>query len=472
MESKPKSENLPHHIGYGSVCSGIEAATVAWHGLGWKAEWFSEIEKFPSALLKHHYPDVNNLGDMTEIAEKIRRREIVAPEVLVGGTPCQSFSVAGARNSMNDERGQLTIAFVNLANAIDEVRLEDGKEPCIIVWENVPGVFSTKDNAYGCFLGALVGEDDQLQPAGQKWKNAGFVFGPQRAIAWRTLDAQYFGVAQRRRRVFVIGSARKGFRPEQILFEFGGVRRDSAPIRSTRKEVARAIRASTKASIGAKATSWIGPKDPIGALCKGDEKGLGNQSVEQGKLLFNEDYLYCGSDADACTDIALDISPTLRSGGGTGSVKPVANVYSFPGNWIGRKPENGGNSSKPTSELSPCLTKTDVHGVCLQQNCRDEVRLIGGDGSLIGALTAQQGTRGQNLIMDTPGIVRRLIPIECERLMGFPDNYTQIPYNGRDAENCPDTKRYAALGNSMVVPVMKWLGERINQYLLAMYCHK
>lgn len=431
MEQKTKSEISFSQIGYGSVCSGIEAATVAWHDLNWKAEWFAEIEKFPSALLKHHYPDVSNLGDMTKIAEKIRKREIKAPEILVGGTPCQSFSVAGARNSMNDERGQLSLAFVNLANVIDEVRLEDGKEPCIIVWENVPGVFSTKDNAFGCFLGAMVGEDDQVQPAGAKWKNAGFVFGPQRAIAWRTLDAQYFGVAQRRRRVFVIGSARKGFRPEQILFEFGGVRRDSAPIRSTRKEIARAIRTSTKNSIEANATSWIGLKDPIGALCKNDERGLGNQSVEQGKLVFNEDYLYCGSDADACTDLGLQISPTLRSGGGTGSVKPVANVYSFPGNWIGRKPENGGNSTIPIPELTPCLTKTDVHGV------------------------------------SNFGIVRRLMPIECERLMGFPENYTRIPFNGKATDNCPDTRRYAALGNSMVVPVMKWLGERINNYLLS-----
>lgn len=419
-------------LNYGSVCSGIEAATVAWHELDWKAEWFAEVDKFPSALLEHHYPDVPNVGDMTKIADQIRRREIPAPEVLVGGTPCQSFSVAGARNSMNDERGQLTIAFVDLANAIDEVRIEDGKEPCIVVWENVPGVFSTKDNAYGCFLAAMVGEDDQLQPAGQKWKNAGFVFGPQRAIAWRTLDAQFFRVPQRRRRVFVVGSAREGFRPEKILFEFDGVRRDSAPIRSTRKEIARALRTSVKASVDPSTTSWIGPRDPIGSLMKNDDKGLGNQSVEQGKLLFNEDFL---------------------------------NVVAFPGNWIGRKPENGGNSVMPTPELSPCLTKTDVHGVSYQQNSRDEVRLVGGDGELAGTLTSHQGMHSQNFILDTPGIVRRLMPVECERLMGFPDNYTQIPFNGKDAENCPDTRRYAALGNSMVVPVMAWIGKRIDDYL-------
>lgn len=450
---------------YGSICSGIEAATVAWHQLDWKAEWFAEIEKFPSALLKHHYPDVPNIGDMTKIAELIRRREIEAPEVLVGGTPCQSFSVAGVRNSMNDERGQLTLAFVDLANAIDEVRIEDGKEPCIIVWENVPGVFSTKDNAYGCFLGALVGEDDQLEPAGQKWKNAGYVFGPQRAIAWRTLDAQYFGVPQRRRRVFVVGSARKGFRPEKILFEFSSVRRDSAPNRSTRKEIARALRTSVKDAVVTSTTSWIGPKDPIGSLMKGDEKGLGNQSVEQGKLLFNEEFLYCGSDADACRDIGFQVCPTLRSGGGSGSVKPVANVVAFPGNWIGRKPENGGNSTQPSSELSPTLTRTDVHGVSYQQNSRDEVRLVGGDGAIAGALTSHQGTHNQNFILDTPGIVRRLMPVECERLMGFPDNYTLIPFNGKREIDCPDTRRYAALGNSMVVPVMTWIGKRIDGYL-------
>lgn len=181
-------------VNYGSVCSGIEAASVAWHCLGWCPAWFAEIEKFPSAVLAYRWPDVTNLGDMTQIAAAIRAGKIDAPDVLVGGTPCQAFSVAGLRNGLADERGQLTLAFVDLVNAIDEKRSEQGKSPVIVVWENVPGVFSSKDNAFGCFLAGLAGESCALESPGKRWANAGYVLGPERAIAWRVLDAQFFGV--------------------------------------------------------------------------------------------------------------------------------------------------------------------------------------------------------------------------------------------------------------------------------------
>lgn len=219
---------------FGSICSGIEAASVAWQHLGWQASWFSEIEPFPSALLAHHYPNVPNLGDMSTLPDLITSGMIDAPDLLCGGTPCQAFSVAGLRKSLDDARGNLTLTFCEIANAIDSVR----SEPAVIFWENVPGVLNTPDNAFGCFLGALAGEDSPLIAPGGKWSNAGSVFGPQRTIAWRVLDAQYFGVAQRRRRVFVVASARKGFNPTEILFEFEGLRRDIAPSRETRKELA------------------------------------------------------------------------------------------------------------------------------------------------------------------------------------------------------------------------------------------
>lgn len=218
-------------IDYGSVCSGIEAATVAWHPLGMRAAWYAEIEPFPSAVLAHHYPNTPNLGDMTRLAAQVLAGKIAAPAVLVGGTPCQAFSVAGMREGLADPRGALTIKYVELADAIDHVRARRGDPEAVIVWENVPGVLSDKGNAFGCFLGALAGEDCELQPPGKRWQDAGCVYGPKRTIAWRILDAQYFGLAQRRRRVFVVASARDGFDPTAVLFEREGVRRDCPPRR-------------------------------------------------------------------------------------------------------------------------------------------------------------------------------------------------------------------------------------------------
>ena len=230
---------------FGSVCSGIEAASVAWEPIGWRAAWLAEIEPFPSAVLAHRWPKVPNHGDMTKLAAMVAAGGIPAPDILVGGTPCQAFSVAGRRESLDDERGQLTLSFTRLADEIDKSREADGLAECIIVWENVPGVLSTKDNAFGCFLGELAGSGCELQPAGKRWGNAGCVLGPQRAVAWRVLDAQYFGVAQRRRRVFVVASARNGFDPAAVLFEFNGVRRDTAPSREAGEAAARSVAVRT-----------------------------------------------------------------------------------------------------------------------------------------------------------------------------------------------------------------------------------
>jgi DNA (cytosine-5)-methyltransferase 1 len=340
---------------YGSVCSGIEAASVAWHPLGWEAAWLAEIEPFPSSLLQHHYPSVPNYGDMTALADRVSNLEIEAPDVLVGGTPCQAFSVAGLRQSLDDDRGQLTIKFLELANAIDTVRRSRGEPECIVVWENVPGVLSTKDNALGCFLAGLAGESEPLLPAGEKWSNAGCVFGPTRTVAWRVLDAQYFGVAQRRRRLFVIASARDDFNPAAVLFEFDGLRRDIAPSRTQRKDVA-------------------------GPITAGIEKGCrGTEGIESNWAI-----------------------PT----------------YGIPGNWVGRKPENGGNAVQPMDDLSPNLTSTDRHAVasavCFQQNTRDEVRLIGGEGNLAGALAASAGMKQTNYIAQP-------IPINSMNAFRSPD---------------------------------------------------
>jgi DNA (cytosine-5)-methyltransferase 1 len=202
-----------------TVCSGIGAPEVASIGLGFTHKFMAEIEPFPSAVLAHHWPEVPNLGDITKIDGEAWCGQV---DVLVGGTPCQAFSVAGKRESLDDARGNLTLKFVELCDAIN---------PPYVVWENVPGVLSTADNAFGCFLGALSGNDGELFPAGDGWSNAGCVIGPRRKLAWRILDAQYFGLAQRRRRVFVVACPRDGADPCEILFEREGVQRHVAPHR-------------------------------------------------------------------------------------------------------------------------------------------------------------------------------------------------------------------------------------------------
>lgn len=235
---------------FASVFAGIEGASVAWKDFGWRALWVSEIDPAACTILEHHYPDVPNLGDMTRLAERVRAREVPAPDILVGGSPCQAYSHAGARRGLSDPRGALTLAYVRLIDALDAVRIADGKSPIVVLWENVPGVLTSHDNAFGHFLGGLAGEDGALEPAGRKWTNAGCVFGPQRTIAWRVLDAQYFGVAQRRRRVFAVASARDGADPTAILFESEGVRRDTAPGRETGQDVTGTLSARTQGGGG------------------------------------------------------------------------------------------------------------------------------------------------------------------------------------------------------------------------------
>jgi DNA (cytosine-5)-methyltransferase 1 len=427
---------------FGSVCSGIEAASVAWNKLGWSASWLAEIEPFPSAVLAHYYPDVPNLGDMTLLPNKILSGEIEAPDIFCGGTPCQAFSIAGNRESLDDARGNLSLTFCEIANAIDSVR----DVPAIIFWENVPGVLNTKDNAFGCFLAGLAGEDGELKPSGKKWTNAGCVFGPKRAVAWRVLDAQYFGLAQRRKRVFVVASARNDFNPAEVLFEFDGLRRDTAPSRNSRE------------------TTTTDAQSGIGTYNK---QRIGEYSTE-------------------------DVASTCAARDYKDATDLV--TYGIAENIINRQDHNGSNGIGSQEELQYTLNATGVHGIATMsdvagtldasyykgqdsrqggerefvaqsfaQNQLGEVRV----GDVFNTLNTNSNASGRNTpLLMSQMVVRRLTPTECERLQGFPDGYTQIPWRKKPAEDCPDGPRYKALGNSWAVPVVAWIGERIAKELL------
>ena len=452
---------------FGSVCSGIEAASVAWHPLGWRAAWLAEIEPFPSAVLAHHYPEVPNLGDMTTIARRVLAGEIEAPDVLTGGTPCQAFSVAGMREGLADERGQLTLKFVELANAIDHVRGLAGLPPCIIVWENVPGVLSSKDNAFGCFLAGLAGEDDQLQPPGRRWENAGGVYGPARAIAWRTLDAQYFGLAQRRRRVFVVASSRNGFDPAAVLFEWQGLRRDSAPSRQAGK-VAPTIPAHSTDGGGLGtdfdldggliAHRWPAELASTLDTSFGPKQGLDDQHVNAGCPLFVP---ACASAESGL--IAFD-STQITSPGNRSNPRPgdpchplAASAHppaiAFPANL-------SGTQCASTEDLAPSLGAKNPTGVAYTTKLHNTGS--NNAGKIFEERTTCLDANSPPPVLLMSSQVRRLTPEECEALQGFPRSYTRISWGSKPAAECPDGHRYKALGNSWAVPVARWIGHRIQ----------
>jgi len=523
---------------FGSVCSGIEAASVAWHPLGWTAAWLSEIEPFPCAVLKHHYPDVPNHGDMTLLPEKILSGQVEAPDLFCGGTPCQAFSVAGLRNSLDDARGNLSLTFVGIANAIDHVRSLRGDSPAIVFWENVPGVLNTKDNAFGCFLGALAGESEPITAPGERWSNAGCVFGPQRTVAWRVLDAQYFGVAQRRRRVFVVASARDDINPAEILFEFEGVRRDSAPRRETGKVTPTISSSGTGVSrVGFNCEDeWFIETQVVGALdteCGGNK--MNHQTINSGHLLpvssfyesslaqYREDTVSGtikasggvaggGSETFLAQPVAVyenhpsdsrvtelgDISSTVRARWGTGGgnlpmvSQPIAyNITFCDANGTRSDRPNGGlyvNETDVTSTLTKAGIGTNVAQPVAFHPTQDPISSTDGTTHGLGCgssggqasiaivaptLTASndpsrspQSTEVTNQVAAVHSVsmaVRRLTPVECERLQGFPDGYTNIPW--RKAAESPDGPRYKALGNSWAVPVVAWIGQRIQDQI-------
>ena len=369
---------------YLSVCSGIEAATMAWHDLGWKPAGFSEIEPFPSAVLAHHYPNITNFGDMTKYKEWNLNGSI---DLLVGGTPCQSFSVAGLRKGMDDPRGNLALVYCGM---LDYFR------PNWFVWENVPGVLSSSGGRdFGSFLGAVA----QL----------GYGF------SYRVLDAQYCGVAQRRRRVFVVGHLGDWRPAAAVLFERHSLRRDLAPSAPQGKEPSAYFESSLAQY----------REGDIGGTLKASGGVLGG-----GSETFLTQKVYETHPADSRVREMGETCQTVTSRWGTG----------------------GGN----VPLVQPVIAQAvDVYNQTI-------------DGGVAATLTEACGgtnTSGPK-IMDAPShtgynlAVRRLTPKECERLQGFPDSFTNVPWRKKDTS--PDGLRYKALGNSMAVPVMQWIGDGID----------
>lgn len=469
---------------YVSIFSGIEAATVAWHPLGWEPLAFSEIDPFPSTVLQHHYPDIPNLGDITKIDWS---PYVGAADIVVGGSPCQSFSVAGKREGLAGASG-LMFEYIR---AVRELR------PRWFVWENVPGAFtSERGEAYR----QLLSEMDAL----------GY------GLAWRVLDAQFFGVAQRRERVFLVGSLGT-MRCAEVLFERESLSWDHQSSRQKRQalteeaqeRVGEADHDSGCLNPGETQSRRVYPASGVyPTLSTRENSGQSQESVflcqtaqtgSNGKLVKQDDVMNTLDRTNSTAVAALDFK-----------VKPVAFLYNQ-----GAKARSLG-----ISEISPTL-KTDHNPAgAFASNQRDEVREL----EVAGALAAQPGIKQQTYICRADGqanamtsvdmaptltshakkdppliypaedsigegaliqrdmsatlsthniqtpitggrekrglTVRRLTPRECERLQGFPDDYTDIPY--RNKEHAPDGPRYKALGNSMAVPVMRWIGERIR----------
>ncbi|RMU01522.1 hypothetical protein ALP37_200132 [Pseudomonas amygdali pv. sesami] len=449
-------------------------------------------------MLAHHYPRTPNLGDMTKLGALVLAGKIKAPDVLVGGTPCQAFSVAGMRQGMLDPRGALTIKYVELADAVDHVRTSRNQPESIIVWENVPGVLSDKGNAFGCFLGALAGEDCELQPSGKRWQDAGCVYGPKRTIAWRILDAQYFGLAQRRRRVFLVASARADFDPSAVLFEREGVRRDTAPRRGEGQDVAATLDARTEGggfpgTDGATGGHVVapprwplaygggrtgGPIEVAACLVAKGQKcdfevesfvvhGTQDPSVSEG-LAFalgrnsgQENVL-----AFSCKDHGADagyIAPTLRAmGHGTSHANAGGQVAVCVTGDVTHtlKVEGFDGSEDGTGRGQPIVTYAIQAGALRTNPCS------GPDGVGVQADHAYTlEARAEVQAIQSESSVRRLTPRECERLQGFPDDYTLIPWRSKPAGECPDGPRYKAIGNSKAVPVVRWIGMRILEQL-------
>ncbi len=403
---------------YGSVCSGIEAASVAWEPLGWKPSFFSEIEPFPRAVLTHRFPRVPLHGDFTTI----KAGDYAAINLLVGGTPCQSFSVAGLRGGLADDRGNLALEYLRLASRL---------RPRWLVWENVPGVLSSNGGRdFGSILGGLV--------------ELGYGF------AYRVLDAQFFGVPQRRRRVFVVGCAGDWRPAAAVLFERHSLQGHPAPRREAGAGSSNGAKFRAAISSG---HGWWDDSD-IGATLRAQD------SITKADTLIAStgDISHClnaGGMGRQDYETETLVTHTLRGDGfdasedGTGRGTPLV-LGAFGWNKSAAQNMRVGDTTdafQASSSSNPAVA-FDMQG-------REGGAQFEGPHDTAN-IRAASGGSSQSYVAHTA--VRRLTPRECERLQGFQDDWTLVPYRGKPASDGP---RYKAIGNSMAVPVMRWIGERI-----------
>jgi len=397
---------------YGSVCSGIGASEVAWQPLGWRCAFVSEIEKFPRAVLRHRLgagsangPALH--GDFTTIEAD----EYEPIDILVGGTPCQSFSIAGLRCGLDDDRGNLALEYLRLAQRT---------RPRWLVWENVPGVLSSNGGRdFGSILGGLV--------------ELGYGF------AYRVLDAQYVrvhgfarAVPQRRRRVFVVGYSGDWRRAAAVLFERESLSGHPAPRR--------------KAGEGASPTISSRPTGGGGLGTDFDCDGELITSHDPACTLTAREYKGALPEADLSTIVA---HPLL----GKGHSSHAADAETYISHSL--RADGFDASEDGTGRGTPLVP------VAFDMRGREGGAMPEGPHDTANIRAASSGSSRSYVAQ--PYAVRRLTPRECERLQGFPDHYTEIPWRGKAAEDCPDGPRYKALGNAMAVNCMRWLGQRIEK---------
>lgn len=501
-----------------SLFSGLEAASEAWLPLGWTCAAVAEIDAFPSAVLAHHYPDVPNLGDVKKITEQ-QIADLGPLDLVVFGFPCQDLSVAGKRKGLIDDAGDHTRSGL-FFRAMQIVRWAERNNGCrLALAENVPGLFSSGGGAdFATVLGEMAGAEFTIPKT--KWKNTGLALGRDGLVEWAVLDAQWFGVPQRRRRVFIIRDTGDwGSRPP-ILFERESLQGNSPPSRETRQSLTYDV----APCIGASGRGFERTGDTRGADCLipskpwpvdvaptlnahfGDKWGLEDQHALNGGGLFvsgvthslradgfdaSEDgtgrgtplvpvaTLYQDSEfgakeydtagslragrephhqmlAFSCKDHgadAGDLAPTLRSMGHEGS-------HANAGGQVAvaiRTANTGANGHGVAEDVSHTLDGAQGQAVAFSENIRGELV----ESEVHRCLQTAGGKPGQGYPACRDGMaVRRLTPKECERLQGFPDGYTQVPYRNKPAADGP---RYKALGNSMAIPVVRWIGLQLEK---------